>query len=79
MCSPLPPPPTPSSQCCCLPLRVAPAPTPVQDKDSQLQVWKLLLCDPKGSWTPAAREVQGRKEGAKKNPSWVKYRNLIVR
>lgn len=44
-----------------------------------MQVWKLLLCDPKGSWTPCEREAAELAEGRTSRTNWAKYRNLVVR
>ncbi|KAI3428185.1 hypothetical protein D9Q98_006565 [Chlorella vulgaris] len=49
------------------------------DKDTQVQFWKLLLCDRNGSWTPGTREKHELAAGKSGDPSWPKYRNLIVR
>ena len=50
-----------------------------QDGDSEVQFWKLLLCDPKGSWTPSLLEQEERRQGVADNPNWPKLRNLVVR
>ncbi|EFN58009.1 hypothetical protein CHLNCDRAFT_57085 [Chlorella variabilis] len=51
----------------------------MKDADSQVQFYKLLLCDPRGSWTPGWREGKERERGATEGESWSKYRNLVVR
>lgn len=56
-----------------------------KDGDSQLAVWKLLSCDPQGSWTPGKKEAAALKEAeeqgkaATPDADWPKHRNLIVR
>ena len=55
-----------------------PLPHP-QDAASEVQFWKLLLCDPKGSWEPSAGEVKLQQEGKPIDPLYAKYRNSIVR
>lgn len=44
-----------------------------------MQVWKLLLCDPKGSWVPCEREAAEIAAGRVTRTDWAKYRNLVVR
>jgi hypothetical protein len=50
----------------------------VQDVATQVQFWKLLLCDP-AFYTPGAREAKEAARGAPADPGWPKFRNLVVR
>jgi hypothetical protein len=45
---------------------------------TQVQFWKLLLCDP-AFYTPGSREAQEVAKGGTVDPGWYKYRNLVVR
>lgn len=63
----------------CLNLPASSCSACLQDADSQVQFYKLLLCDPRGSWTPGWREGKERERGATEGESWSKYRNLVVR
>ncbi|KAI7844598.1 hypothetical protein COHA_001838 [Chlorella ohadii] len=53
------------------------------DADTQVQYWKVLLCDPQryppGSWSPGPMEEEGRAAGKVWHPLWPKFRNLAVR
>lgn len=68
------------------PILTSPAPhhppfrtPPLQDPETQLAVWKLLLCDARGSWQPSDWEAKERKKGKTHDEGWAKYRNSIVR
>lgn len=53
------------------------------DADTQVQYWKVLLCDerryPPGSWSPGPKEEEDRAGGKVWHPLWPKFRNLAVR
>ncbi|PRW58044.1 hypothetical protein C2E21_3663 [Chlorella sorokiniana] len=53
------------------------------DIDTQVQYWKVLLCDerryPPGSWSPGPKEEEDRAAGKIWHPLWPKFRNLAVR
>ena len=50
----------------------------LQDVATQVQFWKLLLCDT-AFYTPGSREAQEVAKGGTVDPGWYKYRNLVVR
>ena len=56
-----------------------------QDADTEVQFWKVLLCDPEGSWTPGRKErdmVAAGKPIPRSGSALAgltKKRNLIVR
>lgn len=57
-------------------------PPPQQDPDTRLQFYKLMLCDPKGSWTPGRREaaaLEADPHVSAEGTEWPKYRNMVVR
>ena len=57
----------------------------LQDADTEVQFWKVLLCDPEGSWTPGRKERgmiaagQPTPRSGPKLAELTKKRNLIVR
>ncbi len=44
-----------------------------------MQFYKMLLCDPKGSWTAGTKERNERRRGATEGKDWFKNRNMFVR
>ncbi len=66
--------------CCGLPRGCPPQACLLQDDETQVQWWKLMLCDPEGSWTPGGQEEKDRREkNATSGRDWEKERNMIVR
>jgi len=62
--------------------RASPCPTArplsAQDKETRLQWWKLLMCDPASS-IMSVREKEERGNGTVSKTDWPKYRNMRVR
>lgn len=52
-----------------------------EDPSSQLQFYKLMLCDAQRSWTPGLQEAAALAADphAPTDPTWPKYRNMRVR
>jgi hypothetical protein len=50
----------------------------LQDNDTEVQFWKVLLCDPK-SWTPGVVEKQALEKGKPFSDVFPKFRNSYLR
>jgi len=50
----------------------------LQDEGTQVQWWKLLVCDPALS-QPGQHEEEERAAGATTGKDWPKYRSVVVK